>query len=241
MPYGTEPQRTEKSAASLSIIVPALDEAAIIAGALQALAPFRQRGAEVIVVDGGSQDGTAELARPHADRVVGAKRGRGAQMNAGAHVARGEALLFLHADTKLPPDADRLVSGALAGANGWGRFDVHIEGRSPLLALVAVLMNWRSRLTGIATGDQAMFASRKIFGEAGGFPEIPLMEDIALSRRLKRIARPICLAARVTTSGRRWERHGVLRTMLMMWRLRLAFFLGADPAALARRYGYVER
>ena len=227
--------------ASISIIVPVHDEAAIIATALQALAPFRQRGAEVIVVDGGSQDGTAELARPHADGVIGAKRGRGAQMNAGARIARGEMLLFLHADTKLPPDADRLVVRGLAGANGWGRFDVHIEGQSPLLALVAVLMNWRSRLTGIATGDQAIFASRKIFAEAGGFPEIPLMEDIAFSQRLKGIARPICLTAQVVTSGRRWERHGVLRTMLMMWRLRLAFFLGADPAALARRYGYVER
>ncbi len=226
---------------TLSIIVPAFDEAANIADALQALAPFRQRGAEVIVVDGGSRDGTAEFARPHADRMLMAARGRGAQMNAGAGIARGEVLLFLHADTRLPPDADRLVVRALAGANAWGRFDVRIEGRSPLLALVAALMNWRSRLTGIATGDQAMFVSRKIFAEAGGFPEIPLMEDIALSRRLKRIARPICLAARVVTSGRRWERHGVVRTMLMMWRLRLAFFLGADPAALARRYGYVER
>ena len=241
MPYSVEPRFTNGRVPPLSIIVPALDEAAIIARALQALAPFRQRGAEVIVVDGGSQDGTAELARPHADRVIAAERRRSAQMNAGARIARGEVLLFLHADTSLPPDADRLVLRALVGANAWGRFDVHIEGRSPLLALVATLMNWRSRLTGIATGDQAMFASRKIFAEAGGFPEIPLMEDIALSQTLKRIARPICLAARVTTSGRRWERHGVARTMLMMWRLRLAFFLGADPAALARRYGYVDR
>jgi rSAM/selenodomain-associated transferase 2 len=226
---------------SLSIIVPAFDEAAIIAGALQALAPFRRRGAEVIVVDGGSRDETTELARPHADRVITAARGRGAQMNAGAGIARGEVLLFLHADTTLPPDADQLVLRALAGANAWGRFDAHIEGRSPLLALVAALMNWRSRLTGIATGDQAMFVSRKTFTEAGGFPEMPLMEDIVLSQRLKRIARPICLAAQVVTSGRRWERHGVVRTMLTMWRLRLAFFLGADPAALARRYGYVDR
>jgi rSAM/selenodomain-associated transferase 2 len=241
MPHSVEPRFTNRRVPPLSIIVPVRDEAAIIAGALQALAPFRQRGAEVIVVDGGSRDGTAKLARPHADRVIAAERGRGAQMNAGARIARGEVLLFLHADTKLPPDADRLVVRALAGANGWGRFDVHIEGQSPLLALVAALMNWRSRLTGIATGDQAMFASRKIFAEAGGFPEIPLMEDIAFSQRLKRIARPVCLAARVVTSGRRWEQHGVVRTMLVMWRLRLAFFLGADPAALARRYGYVER
>src|SRR5260370_344736 len=209
MPYSVEPRFTNGRVPPLSIIVPALDEAAIIARALEALAPLRQGGAEVIVVDGGSQDGTAELARPRAARVIPAGRGRSAQMNAGASLARGEVLLFLHGDTSLPPDADRLVLRALVGANAWGRFDVHIEGRSPLLALVATLMNWRSRLTGIATGDQAMFASRKIFAEAGGFPEIPLMEDIALSRTLKRIARPICLAARVTTSGRRWQRFPI--------------------------------
>ena len=225
---------------SLSIIVPVLDEAAIIVAALQALAPFRERGAELVVVDGGSRDGTLELAASHADRVISAVRGRGAQMNAGARIARADALLFLHADTRLPPDADRLVFGALA-ESAWGRFDVRIEGESPLLALVARLMNWRSRLTGVATGDQAMFVTRRVFAEVGGFPEIPLMEDIALSRRLKRLSRPACLKAQVATSGRRWERHGILRTMLRMWRLRLAFFLGADPAVLAKRYDYVER
>jgi rSAM/selenodomain-associated transferase 2 len=241
MPYPIDPRLTNAGAPSLSIIVPVLDEASIIVGALQDLASFRRRGAEVIVVDGGSRDGTPDLARPHADDIVTAARGRGAQMNAGAVVARGEVLLFLHADTKLPPEADRLLLQSLAGADGWGRFDVRIEGRSPLLAVVAALMNWRSRLTGIATGDHAMFITRSMFAEAGGFPEIPLMEDVALSQRLKRIARPICLTARVVTSGRRWEQHGVMRTMLMMWRLRLAFFLGADPAALARRYGYGKR
>jgi rSAM/selenodomain-associated transferase 2 len=225
---------------ALAIIVPVLDEAAIIVGALQALAPLRNRGAELIVVDGGSRDATAELAAAHADRVIRTARGRAAQMNAGARVARADALLFLHADTRLPQDADRLVLCALAN-NEWGRFDVRIEGRSPLLAVIARLINWRSRLTGIATGDQAMFVARRVFAEVGGFPEIPLMEDIALSRRLKRIARPACLNAQVATSGRRWERGGVLRTMLLMWRLRLAFFFGADPAALAKRYGHVEQ
>ena len=240
MPYGAEPQPTPGRAQSLSIIVPVLDEAAIIVPALQALAPLRARGVEVIVVDGGSRDGTAELARPHADRVITAARGRGAQMNAGADIARGDALLFLHADTRLPPDADRLVLRALSRAAAWGRFDVRIEGRGALLSLVAATMNCRSRLTGIATGDQAMFATRRLFATAGGFAEIPLMEDVALSRTLKRLARPACLSERVATSGRRWERHGVLRTIFMMWRLRLAFFLGADPAALARRYDHAE-
>ncbi len=228
-----------------SIIVPVFDEAAGIADALAALAPFRRRGVEVIVVDGGSSDTTVELARPHADRVLHAPRGRAVQMNAGAEAARGDVLLFLHADTRLPPHADELLLNALTKENAsiwqWGRFDVQIDSSNPLLALVAGMMNWRSQITGIATGDQAMFVTRRAFTQAGGFPDQALMEDIALSKRLKRIGRPLCLAARVVTSGRRWERGGVLRTILLMWRLRLAYFFGAEPAALARRYGYVPR
>jgi rSAM/selenodomain-associated transferase 2 len=224
---------------TLSIIVPVLDEAAIIAAALAALAPYRVRGAEIIVVDGGSRDATVEAARPFADRILGAPRGRGSQMNAGAAAAHGGVLVFLHADTRLPPEADHLILRALERSSRvWGRFDVTIAGRSRLLRVVAAMMNLRSRLTGIATGDQAMFVTREAFARAGGFPAIPLMEDIVLSRRLKRIGKPACLAARVTTSGRRWDRDGVVRTIISMWRLRLAFFLGAKPARLARRYGY---
>ena len=227
---------------ALSIIIPVLDEAATIAEALAALAPCRARGAEVIVVDGGSRDGTVEAARPLADRVLTAPRGRGSQMNAGAGAARGDVLLFLHADTRLPPDADRVVVDALEQPDrAWGRFDVTIAGRSPWLGVVAAMMNLRSRITGIATGDQAMFMTRAAFAQAGGFPDIALMEDIVLSRRLKRASRPACLTARATTSGRRWDRDGVVRTVVMMWRLRLAFFLGAEPAGLARRYGYGVR
>jgi rSAM/selenodomain-associated transferase 2 len=228
--------------ATLSIIIPVLDEAATIADALAALAPYRARGVELIVVDGGSRDGTAEAARPLAERVITAPRGRGAQMNAGAAAAKGDVLLFLHADTRLPADADRLIARALDRSHkNWGRFDVIIAGRSPFLRVVAAMMNLRSRLTGIATGDQAMFATRAAFAQAGGFPDIALMEDIVLSRRLKALGRPACLTARVTTSGRRWDREGVIRTVFLMWRLRLAFFLGAEPARLARRYGYGVR
>jgi rSAM/selenodomain-associated transferase 2 len=163
-------------------------------------------------------------------------------MNAGAAAAHGDVLLFLHADTRLPPDADRLMVDVLAHSQRcWGRFDVTIAGRSPLLRVVAAMMNWRSRITGIATGDQAMFMTRAAFARAGGFPDIPLMEDIVLSRRLKAIGPPACLAARATTSGRRWDRDGVARTIFTMWRLRLAFFLGAEPARLARQYGYGVR
>jgi len=222
----------------LTIIVPVLDEAAIIVGALQALKPLRACGAEIIVVDGGSGDGTPELAEPLADRVTAAPRGRGAPMNAGATLGSGDALLFLHADTRLPEHADRLIAAALQ-RRAWGRFDLRIAGRHPLLAVVARMINWRSRLTGIATGDQAIFVSREAFLAVGGFPDLPLMEDIAMSRRLKLLCRPFCIAAPVVTSGRRWEHHGVIRTIVLMWRLRLAYYFGVAPARLALRYGPV--
>jgi len=216
----------------LSIIVPALNEAAVIAAALGALAPLRARGHEVIVSDGGSKDATRELAARVADKVIVAPRGRATQMNAGAGEATGDALVFLHADTRLPPGADELIFQALEKQT-WGRFDVQIEADHAMLRVVAFAMNLRSRLSGIATGDQAIFVRRDAFP---GFPQIALMEDIEFSRRMKRQSRPACIRAQAVTSGRRWERHGVLRTMLLMWRLRLAYFFGAAPDELARRY-----
>lgn len=224
------------SAVQLSIIVPVLDEAAGIVASLDALAPLRARGHELIVVDGGSRDGTAALCRGHADAVIEAPRGRARQMNAGAARAQREVLLFLHADTLLPASADTAITQALAGGASWGRFDVTIEGRSPLFPLIAALMNWRSRWSGIATGDQAMFVQRALFERAGGFPEQPLMEDIELSRRLRAVSRPACLRERVRTSGRRWEQRGVWRTILLMWRLRWRYWRGASPEALAKAY-----
>jgi rSAM/selenodomain-associated transferase 2 len=223
---------------SLSIVIPVLNEAASIAATLEALGALRARSIEIIVVDGGSADDTVALATPLADQVLTAARGRAIQMNAGAKAAHGDVLLFLHADTRLPPHADTLIREGLAqSGRAWGRFDVSIDGRHPLLCVVAAFMNARSRLTGIATGDQAMFVTREAFAAAGRYPGIALMEDIELTRRLKRISRPLCLRARVTTSGRRWEQRGVLRTVVLMWRLRLAYFLGAKPEDLARRYG----
>lgn len=216
----------------LSVIVPALNEAAQIRGVLEALAPLRRRGHEVIVVDGGSSDGTPLLAEGLCDRVLSVARGRALQMNAGARHASGDAFVFLHADTRLPPNADRLIERALA-EHRWGRFDVRIEGGHRLLKLVAWAMNLRSRLSGIATGDQAIFARREAFG---GFPEIALMEDVAFSSAMKRCGAPACLREYVTTSGRRWEARGVVRTIVLMWRLRLLFFFGVRPESLARRY-----
>jgi rSAM/selenodomain-associated transferase 2 len=221
----------------LSVVVPTLDEAAGIEATLRRLQPLRARGHEVVVADGGSRDGTAATAAPLADRVVAAPRGRARQQNAGAAAATGDVLLFLHADTLAPPDADRLVlDGLRRTGRGWGRFDVRLSGRHPLLRLTGRLIALRSRLSGIATGDQAVFVRRDWFEGAGGFPDIPLMEDVALTRVLRRRGRPLCLRARVVTSSRRWEEQGIARTILLMWRLRLAYALGADPHRLAERY-----
>lgn len=226
---------------ALCIVVPVLNEAASLAGFLQRLAPLRQRGVRVVVVDGGSDDDTLAIARAHADLALLSPRGRASQMNAGAATCPADVLLFLHADTQLPDNADRLVRRATLGPFAWGRFDVRIASERPVLRLVSWMMNRRSRWSGIATGDQAMFVRHELFWQLGGFPDIPLMEDIALSRALKRHGPPACLRERVTTSARRWEQHGVWRTITLMWRLRAAYFLGADPARLALQYGYRPR
>lgn len=223
---------------SVSIVMPVLDEAETILERLEALAPLRAAGAELIVADGGSADDSAARAAPLADRLVVSARGRARQMNAGARAAGGDILLFLHVDTALPEGALAKVAEGVRQGAAWGRFDVEIAGRSALLPLVALMMNARSRLTGIATGDQAIFVRRAVFERIGGFPEIALMEDVALSKRLKSVGPPLCLSARVRTSGRRWDRNGALRTVALMWRLRLSYFLGADANVLARRYGY---
>ena len=221
----------------LSIVIPALDEAAALSRNLPSLQPLRRAGHEIVLVDGGSRDRTLEIARPLVDALLSAKRGRAYQMNAGATVARGDILVFLHADTQLPDDVSEQICTAL-GASGalWGRFDVRLSGPQWWARMIECAMNLRSRLSGIATGDQAIFVRRRIFSHLGGFPEWPLMEDIAISRRLKGVTRPVCLRARVTTSSRRWERHGWLRTVMLMWWLRLTFALGVNPATLARGY-----
>lgn len=219
----------------LSIIIPALNEEQVIARTLRALKPLRARGVEVIVVDGGSGDNTPVIARELSDRVRVAPRGRATQMNAGAAVASGEALLFLHADSQLPYQADDLVLSALK-CSRWGRFDVRLSGSHHVFRVIENLMNLRSRLSGIATGDQGIFVKRDTFFAQGGYPEIELMEDVALSKRLKRVGRPACLRQKILTSTRRWEEKGIMRTVVKMWILRLAYFLGASPQRLARIY-----
>jgi rSAM/selenodomain-associated transferase 2 len=221
----------------LSVIMPALNEAAGIECTLQALQELRAQGHEVIVVDGGSSDRTVALATPLADRVVVAPRGRASQMNAGAGLASGSVLWFLHADTVPPPGAcGQLLAVLHVTGRVWGRFDVTLRGDSIGLGLVARMMNLRSRLTGIVTGDQGLFVTRSAFRQAGAYPLIPLMEDIALSRALRRISRPVALRLQLSSSARRWQRHGLMPTITRMWLLRLGYYCGIDPARLARWY-----
>ncbi|MBI3527310.1 MAG: TIGR04283 family arsenosugar biosynthesis glycosyltransferase [Betaproteobacteria bacterium] len=229
--------RREVKPASLSIVVPTLNEAPGIVSFLQPLQRLRERGVELILADGGSRDGTVAAATPLVDRVISARRGPASQMNAGAAVCAGDVLLFLHADCTLPEHADHSILNGLASSRRrWGRFDVRLSGAAIMLRVVERAMNLRSRLTGICTGDQALFVERTVFEQSGGFPEIELMEDVAFSGQLRKSGPPLCLSVTLVASSRRWEKNGIWRTILLMWRLRLAYFLGSEPRRLAERY-----
>ena len=220
---------------NFSIIIPTWNEAQGIRHTLQNLQSLRQQ-AQIIVVDGGSEDGTPDIAFPLSDRVLTAARGRANQMNTGAKAATGNILIFLHADTRLPTDALSKIEQAIDDGYRWGRFDVELAGRHPFLPVIASSMNLRSRLSGIATGDQAIFVERKLFDQIGGYPQQPLMEDIELSKRLSRHGRPACLVSQVTTSARRWETYGMVRTILLMWWLRSLYCVGTPPDRLNSLY-----
>lgn len=220
----------------LSVIIPARNEAAALPWLLADLAPLRAAGAELIVVDGGSRDATAALAAAQADRVLETSAGRALQMNAGAAAARADYLWFVHADTRVSAASIQRLLAVLAERPIWGRFDVRLSGSGLALRLIGTMINLRSRLTGVATGDQGIFVARESFEALGGYAEIPLMEDIELSGRLKRRVHPRCLRPALSTSSRRWERDGIWRTVLLMWRLRLAYSCGASPDQLARQY-----
>lgn len=220
----------------LSIIIPTLNEADQIGQTLWPLQSIRRRGVEIILIDGGSRDHTLEVAEPLVDQLVQTRASRALQMNLGAELATGRILLFLHADTQLPDDAYEAILQKMELPHVWGRFDVSLSGEQPMLRMVENLMNVRSGLTGIATGDQAIFVSRHAFFAVGGYPNIPLMEDIAISKRLKKIAFPVCLRQRVVTSSRKWETQGIFKTITTMWWLRLLYFIGVKPDYLHARY-----
>ncbi len=220
----------------ISVVIPALNEAAHLGATLQSLQSLRAQGYELILADGGSRDDTPAIATRYADRVITSEAGRARQMNAGARAATGDVLWFLHADTQVPATAGETILAALGQGRVWGRFDVRLSGTHPLFRLIEGMMNLRSRLSGIATGDQGIFVRRVAFERIGGYAELPLMEDIDLSRRLKRLGRPYCSRVRLQTSSRRWEENGILATILLMWYLRLGFFFGRSPARLAAIY-----
>ena len=218
-----------------SIIIPTLNEAQTIKNCLTPLQTLRHN-CELIVVDGGSDDNTIALAKPLADKLIPSATGRALQMNNGAAHANGKVLIFLHADTSLPYAAAELISQAITDKRQWGRFDIRLKGSHPMLSVVAWFMNWRSRLTGVATGDQAIFITKSLFESVGRYPAIALMEDVALCKILRKISPPLCLKAKVTSSGRRWEKFGVFKTILLMWSLRLRYYFGADPQTLTSLY-----
>lgn len=221
----------------ISIIIPVLNEFEALRQHLPSLQKARAAGHELILVDGGSTDGGVASSTSLVDVVIASEPGRAGQMNAGAEVARNEVLLFLHVDTQLPEDGLEQIQIAMAKLSSmWGRFDVRLSGARPVLRLIEFMINLRSRVSGVATGDQAIFVRTSVFRRVGGFAKVPLMEDVALSKTLRRIASPVCLRARVTTSSRRWEKHGVVRTVLLMWWLRLLYVLGVTPATLHTMY-----
>ena len=220
----------------LSIIIPVLNEVVALAKAFDGIALLRRSGAQVIVVDGGSHDDTVILATKLADRVLSTAKGRAMQMNCGARIALGDYLLFLHADTVMSNDAQLKLLEAIQNQPVWGRFDVRLSGRNMILRVVEYFMNLRSRVTGIATGDQAIFVSREVFCKLGGYSEILLMEDIVLSTRLRRWESPLCIGSKILSDSRRWESNGILRTIVLMWVLRLLFYAGADANKLADIY-----
>jgi len=224
---------------TLSIIIPVLNESAALKANLPLLQHWRREGHEVIVVDGGSSDDSMTTCTGLVDHLMTTAAGRARQMNSGARIARGEVLMFLHIDTLLPTMSPQFLLQPLTAGSGytWGRFDVRLSGNHPAFRVIETMMNLRSRLTGIATGDQAMFVSRDIFEKVGGFADIPLMEDVRLSKDLcVQTGRPLCLRERVSSSSRRWEKHGIVRTVVLMWWLRLAYVMGVDPERLHRRY-----
>jgi rSAM/selenodomain-associated transferase 2 len=221
----------------ISIIIPSLNEEKCISETLASLQQARIAGHEVILSDGGSIDHTIDIAQPLVDVVVTAQAGRALQMNHGAAQASGDILWFIHADSIVPLDADTYIIDSFTYSdNVWGRFDIRLSGAQRIFRLIEFMINLRSRITGIATGDQGIFMLRYAFDQVGGFAEIPLMEDIAISNKLKRIKAPVYINKKITTSSRRWEQNGIIKTILLMWWLRLAFYFGISPRHLAKIY-----
>jgi len=219
----------------ISIIIPALNEEDSIKPLLQQLQKIREQGHEVIVVDGGSADKTVSLSELLADKVIASSAGRAIQMNKGASGSKNDILWFLHADSLIPEDAIKHIQQALNN-KPWGRFNIHLSGKNIVFRIIGSMMNLRSCLTGMVTGDQGIFIDKLLFNKTGGFPNIPLMEDIAMSKNLNKISRPACVKVKLITSGRRWEKNGILSTVFLMWKLRFLFWIGVSADKIALQY-----
>ncbi|MCU7920184.1 MAG: TIGR04283 family arsenosugar biosynthesis glycosyltransferase [Candidatus Thiodiazotropha sp. (ex Dulcina madagascariensis)] len=225
----------------LSIVIPCLNEGELLEQCLGGLQFFRSQGHELVLVDGGSDASRVSHLPPYVDQFLVTSPGRARQMNLGALKACGDLLWFLHADTLVDRELEGVIAPLSQDGPVWGRFDIRLSGSHRMLRVVERMMNWRSRFSGIATGDQGIFVHRRLFDQVGGFPEQPLMEDIEISRRLKRIALPVCLRQHLVTSSRRWESRGILQTILLMWALRLGYWLGVSPERLAKLYNLESR
>jgi len=226
----------------VSIIIPCLNEARHIVATLDRLQVLRRSGHEVILCDGGSTDNTPALAEQYVDQIITSTPGRARQMNAGAAIARGQVLCFLHADTLAPENiATHILQSLQNSQRLWGRFDIRLSGRHPAFRVIEWLINKRSCISGIATGDQGLFMHAPVFHQLGGFADIPLMEDIELSKGLRGLSRPLCIRPPLITSSRRWQQNGILATVLLMWQLRLRYFLGTPADVLARHYHFHGR
>jgi rSAM/selenodomain-associated transferase 2 len=221
----------------ISIVIPALNEADAIVATLVPLQTLRKQGFELLLADGGSSDETVALAAPLVDTLIQCEKGRALQMNAGAKKASGQWLLFLHADTQLPKPLSHWFDTLETTQSCWGFFPIRLSGESIFFRWIERAINWRSKLSAVATGDQCIFVRREPFFKVGGYQNIPLMEDVALSKALRKLSSPLIFSSPVISSSRRWEQYGVFRTVLLMWRLRLAYFLGVKPASLVKHYG----
>lgn len=219
----------------ISIIIPVLNEEKSVKALLQQLQIYRKQGHEIIVVDGGSSDKTVSVSKSLADKVISSEAGRALQMNDGVQAATKDILWFLHADTLISDNAVKYIQQSL-NRSDWGRFNIKLSGSHFLFRVIETMINIRSCLSGVATGDQGIFVKKKIFESVNGYPNISLMEDVALSKKLKSISKPVCLKDELTTSSRRWEEKGILSTVLLMWRLRFLYWIGVSADKLAKQY-----
>ncbi len=221
----------------ISVIIPTFNESKNITATLKQLQALRKNGHKVLLADGGSTDNTIALAAPFVDEIIISEKGRATQMNSAAVKTQSDVLWFLHADTLVPENSDTIICRHLENTRKvWGRFNIQLSGQNFLFRVIENMINLRSKLTGIATGDQGIFIQQDIFKKLNGFSEIPLMEDIEITKRLKKISSPVCITHKLTTSSRRWGKHGILKTVFLMWQLRLAYYIGASANKLARKY-----